>query len=171
MRILVLIFLSLFYSCKSSAQKTNTKETNSLLFGKIQNDSYEYVIDTLSYKKSISNSLFSEKSKTETYNKIEIRKSKTLGEVNEEYYYLVLYHFDKKLKTARFLENRSGYLYLNNDSVFNSIYNSCVGEDDKCFPNVVIDSDLNKAWICSDEVGICSIDANECKSVRSIIQD
>lgn len=167
----VILIILLFYSCKSSSQLTNNKDADSILVGKISGENFQFVIDTLSFKESISNSLFSEQTKSETYDKLEIRKSETLGEIKQEYYYIILYHFDKKLKTARYLENSRGNLYLNKNSIFNSLYNSCVGIDEKCYPHVVIKSDLTKAWICSDEVGICSIDEKECTSVRSIIQD
>ena len=171
MRLYLLAILLLIYSCKPSSQEIEKKEPNFVLFGKVKNNSFEYVIDTLTFKKSISNQLFSKESKGDTYDKLEIKKAITLGESREEYYYVILYHYQKRLKTVRFLENHSSNLYLNENSVFNTIYNSCVGKDEKCFPNVVINSDLTKAWICSDKVGVCSIDENECKSVRSIIQD
>ena len=167
----LLLIISFFYSCKSYAQSIEKKEANPILFGKIQNDKFEYLIDTLSFKKSISNNLFSEQSKSETYDKLEIRKSESLGAIKEDYYFIVLYHFGKKLKTARFLENRSGNLYLNEYITFNAIFNSCMGENEKCFPNITIKSDSTKVWICSDKVGVCSADINECKSIRSIIQD
>lgn len=167
----IFIIIFSFYSCKSNTQEIEQSKTDEILFAKIKGDSYVYVLDTLSFKESISGNFFSKESKKDTYDKVNIIKSQTLGNTNEDYYYVVLIHFGKKLKTARYLENRSGYLYLNKKTVFNTIYNSCVGVDEKCFPNVVINSDLTRAWICSDKVGVCSLDANECKSIRSIIQE
>ena len=149
----------------TGAQKNGPNE---ILFAKVSGKSYEFVIDTLAFKKSVSNSLFSKESKG-NYDKTEIRRSKTLGDINQDYYYVILYHYGKNLKTARYLKYDDGKLYLSSDSSFNRLYNSCVGIENKCSPNVVLNSKLEMDWICSDELGVCSIDAKECQSYKAIV--
>jgi hypothetical protein len=137
-------------------------------FAKIKAEKFEYIIDTLQYKISVSDAFFSKKTEG-TYDEIRILKSETLGEFNEIFYYVTLSHLGKNLKTARYLKLKNNTLYLIADNDFGSIYVSCIGKDKKCTPNVTIDENHNMKWICSDKVGVCSLDEKECKSVKSII--
>jgi len=166
MKINTIIFLII--AANSFLINSQEEKNNDIFFAEIKGESYEFKIDTLAFKNSISNSLFSKESKG-TYDKIEIQKLKTVGDIIEDYYRVVLYHFGKNLKTARYLYYNAGKLYLNSDNSFNSLYNSCLGVEKKCSPNVVLNSKLEMGWICSNKVGICSIDEKECQSYKTLI--
>lgn len=155
----------LFHPSFSQNSDSNILETP---FAKIKGDGYDFIIDSLQFKTSVSDEFFSKKSKG-TYDKIEIRKAYTVGEIKKSYYFVLLTHYEKKLKTARYLKNENDILYLITDNDFGSIYISCIGTDKKCSPNLIIDKKKDMSWICSDKVGVCSLDENECKSVKSII--
>jgi hypothetical protein len=150
-----------FHPTFSQNSDSNILETP---FAKIEDNGYDFIIDPLQFKMSVSDELFSKESKG-TYDKIEIKKAYTVG---ESYYFVLLTHYEKKLKTARYLKNEDDILYLITDNDFGSIYISCIGTDKKCSPNLIIDK-KNMSWMCSDKIGVCLLDENECKSIKSII--
>ena len=166
-----IIFLNIvFISCK--AVKSNLKDSSKELFATINDDSYSIRIDTLVFKKRISENIFSSTSNI-TYDKIEVKKQLTIGEEKSFFYYVQLTNYKKNLKTTRWLERINDKLYLNNsekdDDTFKLQYASCQGIND-CTPNVYI-SDKKRFWICG-EIAVCSNkkdDSLSCTSSKSII--
>jgi hypothetical protein len=165
--ILIAFCFSILFVCHSFSQNRDSSYLETP-FAKINENGFEFIIDTLKYKTSVSDAFFSKETKG-TYDEIRILKSETLGEVNDTFFYINLYHYGKNLKTARYLKHDNGVLYLITDNDFGSVYVSCIGIDKKCSPNVTTDKNHNMKWICSNKVGVCSLDDNECKSVKSII--
>ncbi len=167
----VIIFLSLsFISCNTI--KSNLKDNSKELFATVTGDSYNIRIDTLIFKKRISENIFSSTSNI-TYDKIEVKKQFTIGEEKKVFYYIQLTNYNKNLKTTRWLEKINDKLYLNNsekgDDAFELLYASCQGINN-CTPNVYI-SDKKRFWICG-ELAVCSNkkdDSTSCASSKSII--
>jgi hypothetical protein len=167
MKLFYLIFSLLFCSNNFYAQ---TVSDNRIEFAKIVQGKISYKLDTLLYKPQVSNKIFSKESNV-TFDKIEICHQFTLEDIQIEYSYVILHDFDKNLKTVRFLDKIKDTYYLNNSDTFKKTYLSCVGDKSKCSPNIMITNKSQMEWICSNKVGVCSIDATECKMFKTVLID
>ena len=161
---LLLILFSFFLFNVFKLMPQNSKEDRT--FAQITNTKIEFVIDTVSFKKEISQAIFSKQSNVQ-FDKIIINKKKVL-EANDIFYCVMLYDFDKKLTTARVLNKINNKLYFTDSNYFEKLYISCKGKE-KCNPNIAfVDNKL--IWLCSDKIGECSINPEyDCKTFRSIL--
>jgi len=138
------------------------------LFAIIDNENIIIIKDTVVFKKEIRDIIFSKKSNVK-YDKIDIIKQYSIGKSKEDLYYVILYDFEKNLKTARVLEKNDNNLIFAEEKDFEKMFISCVGKEDDCVPRIV-SIDSKKSWICSDsdEIKECSIDGEGCKIYRTI---
>lgn len=161
MQSLVVIFF-LFAGFQVSAQDQ--------LIAKRKNNTYEFQIDTLQFKKRISKEIFTNEIE---FDKIEI---KSVHENDYTYYYLQLQESRQKVKVIRWLLLKEEGLFfesnLVNQEPFNSVFVTCVGD---CSPKVLT-IEQTKYWSC-DGSNTCGIDSqtnrdnSSCKKVATSILD
>lgn len=164
--ILLLLICTTLAFCKAKKHPIySTKKTK--IATRINSD-YLFVIDTIQYKDTIAKKIFSENSQV-FYNKIEICKGITLERLKQEYYFLKLTDSKKNVVTVRHLIKKENDLFFSNDTNFDSYYVSCAGTLNLCPPNLYIDEHLEKNWICSDQVGVCSTDSLNCRIFKTIL--
>ncbi|MCW4469987.1 hypothetical protein OGH69_13495 [Flavobacterium sp. MFBS3-15] len=108
--------------------------------------------------------------------KIEIRRGFTKGEREEEFYMLMAYDYESKLKTARWLIKKDGSFYFYKSPVdesnlnhpFFRTYFTCYGDSGDCNPHVFIID--NRYYWTSTEKFYC--DPNSpCKSSSIFFPD
>lgn len=152
--ILLIIGINFFIISCSETKNTVTNKTplKSILFAQINQDGIKFEIDTAQFKSTVSSSVFSVDSKIQ-FDKIEVVKQFTIGEEKQPFYYLLLTDFDKKVKTARWLDNVANSLYLNQNvkkksDNFELLYLTCAGNKN-CNPNIFI-LDKKRSWICGE---------------------
>lgn len=161
MQILV-VFLFFFAGFQVSAQNQ--------LIAKRKNNTYEFQIDTLQFKKRVSKEIFNNEIE---FNKVEV---KSVQENDFTYYYLQLQESKQKVKVIRWLLMKDEELFfesnLINQESFNSVFVTCVGD---CSPKVLT-IEQRKYWSC-DGLNTCGIqsqinpDNSGCKQVATSILD
>ena len=128
----ILFFFAFLASCGVH------KKNDNVLMAKMKNNKFELLIDTVKFKKNISESIFSSESEI-VFDKIEVVKQFTLGEKSIPFYYIMLSDFDKKVKTTRLLIEKDNSLFLTNTqgNIDSSelIYLTCSGSKN-CEPNI-----------------------------------
>lgn len=166
---IIIPFILIF--CSSANFSSKPRTTKNIKIGIENRENYIFLIDTLSFKNNISENIFSIESKM-SYDKIEICKGATVGEAKEkDFYFLKMQNFEKNVVTVRYLVKEKKYYILSDESTFNSYYVTCVGKKENCPPNVYINENNEKVWICSNDVRYCSTDSVNCTIYRTILVD
>ena len=159
-----LLIISFFITIISFAQQP---------FAKIYKDVFVIEKDTVAFKKFLKDNLFSE-SKTEIrFDKVEIKKQKILTS-DEEYFYVVISDSKNHIRVAKWLNKIGDNLYskdvIDDDDLFENIYQTCVGKQD-CNMNVFV-LDSKRYWTCGETM-TCLTDEQakliDCKAYKSII--
>lgn len=156
-----------FTSCSVRKEGDLLKKVKVAVYDKKE---YSFIIDTLSYKKQIAKKIFSENSNV-TFDRVEICKAFTIGKYQEEYFFIKLSDFKKNIIVVKYVTKIKNSFFLTNYSNFELLYVTCVGSPVDCSPNLFINDDLEKTWICSDKVESCSTDSLNCRIFKSIISE
>lgn len=156
----LVVILFLFAGFQVSAQDQ--------LIAKRKNNTYEFQIDTLKFKKRVSKEIFNNAIE---FDKIEV---KSVHETDHTYYYLQLQESKQKIKVIRWLLMKEEGLFfesnLVNQESFNRVFVTCVGD---CSPKVLT-IEQTKYWSC-DGSTTCGIDSqtkpdnSSCKQVAASI--
>ena len=137
------------------------------IIAKIENEKINFVIDTIKFKKEVSENIFS-KNLNIKFNKIKVLHSNQ-KDCNSSSYYLVLLDQKNNVKTARILNKQGTFLYMSNEDNFKKIYITCVGKKDSCFPSLIC-KDKKLIWTCSEKLLQCGLDINNsCKKFISVL--
>ncbi|WP_396151933.1 hypothetical protein [Flavobacterium sp.] len=151
----VFIILFLFVnSCISFSQtdiQESTKGDIDFPFARVKGEKIEIIQDTTLLKQKLKENISFDK--PIHFNSVEILKQKTIGDSQEDYYFVLIRANDSKVRIARWLSLIGDELYFNNKTnQFNSFeqtYLICVGNND-CYPEVFIFND-QKNWGCSKD--------------------
>ncbi len=161
-RYLFVIFLQLIIFCKPDVSISQNKK---IIFAKIKDNNFFFVKDTVNFKIDLSKNLFS-KGTNVKFDRVEIL---TQFVNNREFYYVILYDYDKHLKTARILNKMNNELLLSNNNSFEQTYISCVGNDIDCKPNIHYNK-LKWFWTCGNKLKECMINSNQkCQSFKTVL--
>lgn len=158
-------------SCHSISQ-VDVQEGNEL-FAKIYKERVEIIQDTLLLKQKLSENINFDK--PINFDKVEVIKQKTIGEIQQEYYFVLLKDSRNNIKIARWLNLTGDELYfnnkVNNGDAFEQTYLICVGNNN-CYPEVFI-FDNKKEWGCSKDPKCISDlekkDISDCDVYKTIL--
>jgi hypothetical protein len=136
-----------------------------MIFAKIEGNKFFFVKDTVSFKKYLSKSLYSKETNVK-FDRVEILKQFVSNRI---FYYVILYDYEKHLKTARILNKVDNELLLSENNSFEQTYISCVGNEIDCKPNI----HYNKSkwfWTCGNKLRECLINSNEkCQVFKTVL--
>jgi hypothetical protein len=148
-----------------------SQDKKNIPFAELREGKVIYKVDTITYKKTLSEKLLP--GRNVTFNKIEIRRQLTLG-TGLEFYYFLLQTENEEIKVAKWLNRTNDVFYINDEleegDLCEQMYLICEGKG-KCYPNVYEDGTM-RLWGCSDIVG-CGITDGvtpTCTSTQSIIE-
>ena len=161
---LILVNSFLFSSCTSNKKETFNPE----VLATINNQHFSFVKDTILFKKEVTGIIFSKESKV-VYDKVRILEQHFTDKSKQRLYYVMLYDFEKNIKTARVLKQVKNTLIFTENTNFDKMYTSCVGTKTSCVPRIII-TDSKKSWICSDsdEIKECSSKLEGCNIYRTV---
>lgn len=154
-----LLLLFMIFSGIVFGQKSNLAEK----IGYIENNHYIITVDTLKLKEYWEQ--ITGVADTELTN-MEIRKTLTLGDREEDFYMLIAYDKSKKLKMSRYLFKQDNDLYfytvdlskdVSDNEMFFCYYYLCYGADDDCFPHVGILE--NQYFWSNSHLLVCELDS------------
>ncbi|RAR48017.1 hypothetical protein [Flavobacterium lacus] len=142
-------------------------------FAKIINGELKIIQDTTLLKEKLKENISFDK--PIHFNSVEIVKQKTLGDLQEEYYFVLIRDNHSKVRIARWLNLIGDALYFNNktnqNDSFEQTYLICVGKSD-CYPEVFV-FDNQRNWGCSKDPK-CIIDPEkrdnlDCDTYKTIL--
>lgn len=169
----IIFILFIFYSsCSSVIITAHNKDNLEIPFAKIENDKLIIIQDTTLLKQKLLENITSEK--PIHFNKVEILKRKTIGDVQEEYYFVLVTNNQYNIKIARWLNLVGNELYFNDKTnqvdSFEQIYLTCVGNND-CYPEVFI-IDNKRSWGCTKNPKCITdpekVDKSDCDSYTTV---
>ena len=159
------IFVSFLFviSCISSSQ-TDThelaKKDIDSPFARVYAEKIDIIQDTTLLKQNLKENISFDK--PIHFNSVEIIKQKTIGDLQEEYYFVLIKDSRSKVRIARWLNLIGNELHFNNKTnnadSFEQTYLICTGINN-CYPEVFI---LNnqRSWGCSKDPK-CILDPNK----------
>lgn len=147
-------FLFIINSCISFSQtdaQESVKNDSDFPFAKVYGERIEIIQDTTLLKQKLKENISFDK--PIHFNSVEIVKQKTIGDLQQEYYFVLIKDSRSKVRIARWLNLIGEELHFNNkinqiDS-FEQIYLICIGSND-CYPEVFV-FDNKRNWGCSKD--------------------
>ncbi|HRE76351.1 MAG TPA: hypothetical protein PLL09_00860 [Flavobacterium sp.] len=151
---LFFVFFLFVNSCISISQtdaQGSAKKDKDFPFAKVYGERIEIIQDTTLLKQKLKENISFDK--PIHFDSVEIVKQKTIGDLQEEYYFVLIKDSRSKVRIARWLKLIGDELYFNNKTnqvnSFEQTYLICVGNND-CYPEVFIFND-QKNWGCSKD--------------------
>lgn len=148
------VFFLFVNSCLSFSQtdvQELTKKDSNFPFAKVYADRIEIIQDTTLLKQKLKENISFDK--PIDFNSVEIARQKTIGDLQEEYYFVLIKDSHSKVRIARWLNLMGNELYFNNktdqNDSFEQTYLICVGNSD-CNPEVFVFNN-QKNWGCSKD--------------------
>ncbi len=148
------VFFLFVNSCLSVTKKNvqeSAKKDIDYPFAKIYEERIEIIQDTTLLKQKLKENISFDK--PIHFNSVEIVKQKTLGDLEEEYYFVLIKDSPSKVRIARWLNLIGNELHFNNKTnqvdSFEQIYLICNGNND-CYPEVFIFNN-QRNWGCSKD--------------------
>jgi len=160
-----IFFISFIFvnSCISFSQtdvQKSTKKDLNFLFAKVYGERIEIIQDTTLLKEKLKENISFDK--PIHFDSVEIVKQTTIGDLQEDYYFVLIKNNQYRVKIARWLNLIGDELYFNNKTnqvdSFEQIYLTCIGNND-CYPEVFI-FDNQRGWGCSKNPK-CLIDTEQ----------
>lgn len=147
--------LSLFVnSCISISQtdvKESTKKDSDISFAVVYGERIAIIQDTTLLKQKLKENISFDK--PINFSSVKIVKQKTIGDLQEEYYFVLIKDSHSKVRIARWLNLTGNELYFNNNTnqndSFEQTYLICVGNSD-CYPEVFVFNN-QRIWGCSKD--------------------
>ncbi len=170
------VFFLFVNSCISLSQtdvKESAKKDSDIPFAKVYGERIEIIQDTTLLKEKLKENISFDK--PIDFDSVEIVKQTTIGDLQEDYYFVLIKNNQYRVKIARWLNLVGNELYFNDKTnqvdSFEQIYLTCIGNND-CYPEVFI-FDNQRGWGCSKNPK-CLIDTEqsdnlECYTYKTIL--
>lgn len=160
----VLITFFVFCNCSTISKPNGNlkpiKEGLETPFAKIHEGKIIFIQDTTLLKEKLKENISFDK--PIEFDSVEIVKQTTIGDLQEDYYFVLIKNYQYRVKIARWLNLIGDELYFNNKTnqvdSFEQIYLTCIGNND-CYPEVFI-FDNQRGWGCSKNPK-CLIDTEQ----------